>query len=188
MKSDEHLIELYNLGDISAFDQLYGRYSNSAYNFTVRLSGSKEDASDVYQSVWLKIVDKRDDFVVKIKKGDPPFMFKAYFFTMLRNGVYNKKAKSKAKHEVELDESSFQYGEVEGNTLETEVIAQANITSLLNAIDKLPVQQKETFLLIKECGLSLKDVAEVQGISIETAKTRRRYAYNKLKPILEMMN
>jgi DNA-binding CsgD family transcriptional regulator len=35
--------------------------------------------------------------------------------------------------------------------------------------------------------LSLKEVAEIQEISIETAKTRRRYAYEKLKPYIEAM-
>lgn len=186
MLSDEHLVELYNSGDMLAFDELYHRYEYSAYNYTVRLAGSRDEGNDVYQSVWLKIVDKRDDFVLKIKKDDPPFIFKSYFFAMLRNAIFDKKGKN--KYDVELDESTLNDADHANNNLENEVIAEANIASLLNAIDSLPFHQKETFLLIKECGLSLKEAAEVQGISIETAKTRRRYAYNRLKPILEQMH
>lgn len=184
MKSDEYLIECYNLGDIRAFDELYLRYKNVAYNYAVRLSGSREIANDVYQSTWLKIVDKSDDFVLKINKGDPPFFFKSYFYAMLRNAIFDKKFKEGKN--VEFDESYLD-DDSANNSTENLVFAEATVLNLLRAIDELPLQQKETFLLIKECGLSLKEVAEVQGISIETAKTRRRYAYEKLKPILEGM-
>lgn len=185
MKSDEHLIEHYNSGDLRAFDELYRRYKRPAYNYALRLSGSNENANDIYQSAWLKIIEKSDDFVIKIKKGDPPFVFKLYFFTMLRNAIFDKV--NKESKNVELDDSFFNNESFATNSAESEVVAEVIIASLLSAIDDLPIQQKETFLLIKECGLSLKDVAEIQGISIETAKTRRRYAYEKLKPILESM-
>lgn len=183
MQSDEHLIELYNSGNEQAFDELYSRYSQKAYNFTMRMAGSRELANDVYQTVWLKIIDKKDDFVLKINRGHPPFVFKSYFYTMLRNAVFDRKGYG--KHEVQFEESDqSEYSESE-NSIESEVIAEANISTLLSAIEKLPVHLKETFLLLKESGMSLKEVAEIQGVSLETAKTRRRYAYNKIKPILE---
>lgn len=183
MQSDEHLIELYNSGNEQAFDELYSRYNTIAYNYAVRLAGSQELADDAYQAVWLKVIDKRDEFVLKIQRGDPPFMFKSYFLTMLRNAVFDKKGRR--NHELFVEES-FNNDDSHGdNSLESEVIAEANIANLLSVIDGLPDNQKETFLLLKEAGLSLKEVAEVQGVSIETAKTRRRYAYNRIKPILE---
>jgi RNA polymerase sigma-70 factor (ECF subfamily) len=52
------------------------------------------------------------------------------------------------------------------------------------ALANLPDEQREAFILKQESGLSLADVAYVTGVSTETAKSRLRYAFSKLRQLL----
>ena len=49
----------------------------------------------------------------------------------------------------------------------------------------LPPPQREAFLLREESGLELPQLAQVIGVAIEAAKSRLRYAVNKLRHCLE---
>ena len=52
---------------------------------------------------------------------------------------------------------------------------------LVSAVEALPLEQRGTFILFADAGLSLEDVAQATGVPIETAKSRLRYARAKLK-------
>ena len=57
--------------------------------------------------------------------------------------------------------------------------------ALLDALAALPALQREAFLLQAEGGLSLMDIASATGTSVETAKSRLRYARARLRETLE---
>ena len=52
------------------------------------------------------------------------------------------------------------------------------------ALLELPDEQRDVFLLHEESGLTLDTIAHVTGVNRETAKSRLRYAMNKLKAAL----
>ena len=52
---------------------------------------------------------------------------------------------------------------------------------LLAALGDLPYEQRDAFLLREEAGLTLDEIALVTGANRETAKSRLRYATQKLK-------
>ena len=56
---------------------------------------------------------------------------------------------------------------------------------LLAAIETLPGAQREAFLLAAEGGLTVEEVGNATGTGYETAKSRLRYAYAKLRSELE---
>ena len=49
----------------------------------------------------------------------------------------------------------------------------------------LPLEQRQAFFLREEQGFSIRDIAEIQGIDPEAAKSRLRYAYSKLRDALQ---
>ncbi|MGQ3227174.1 MAG: sigma-70 family RNA polymerase sigma factor, partial [Hydrogenophaga sp.] len=57
--------------------------------------------------------------------------------------------------------------------------------ALLDALAALPLPQRETFLLQAEGGLSLAEIAQATGVNAETAKSRLRYARERLRQALE---
>ena len=56
---------------------------------------------------------------------------------------------------------------------------------LMTAVASLPMMQREAFLLRAEGGLTLEEIGEVTGTNRETAKSRLRYALNRLRIMLE---
>ena len=53
------------------------------------------------------------------------------------------------------------------------------------ALKELPEEQRDAFLLHEEAGLSIDQIASVTGSNRETAKSRLRYAVNKLRSAIE---
>ncbi len=56
--------------------------------------------------------------------------------------------------------------------------------ALINAVEALPLAQRETFILFAEGGLSLEEIAEITEVSTETSKSRLRYARATLRRVL----
>jgi RNA polymerase sigma factor (sigma-70 family) len=57
--------------------------------------------------------------------------------------------------------------------------------ALIAAVERLPLEQREAFLLQAEAGLSVEGIAEATGVNFETAKSRLRYARNSLRQQLQ---
>ena len=55
------------------------------------------------------------------------------------------------------------------------------ITALIAAVEQLPLEQHEAFLLQAEGDLSVQEIAEATGVNFETAKSRLRYARASLR-------
>ena len=53
------------------------------------------------------------------------------------------------------------------------------------ALDQLPAEQRDVFVLYEESGLSLEEIGRVTGVAMETAKSRLRYALTKLRATLQ---
>jgi len=52
---------------------------------------------------------------------------------------------------------------------------------LLDAVEALPAPQREVFLLAAEGGLTVEEISKATGTGFETAKSRLRYAYARLR-------
>jgi RNA polymerase sigma-70 factor (ECF subfamily) len=63
--------------------------------------------------------------------------------------------------------------------------AEALAGAIATALEALPLLQREVFLLRAETDLTLDEIAQVIGTSRETAKSRLRYALNRLRAALE---
>ena len=53
------------------------------------------------------------------------------------------------------------------------------------AVNQLPAEQKEVFLMRTRMDLPFKEIADIQGVSINTALARMQYALSKLRPLLQ---
>ena len=65
-----------------------------------------------------------------------------------------------------------------------QVSSREQAKALLDAIEQLPEDQREAFLLQAEGDMSVEEIAAAIGVTFETAKSRLRYARNKLKTLL----
>ena len=168
----------YGAGDAAAFDVLYQRYKAPLYRFVLRQS-SQEAVDELFQDIWLKVINARHNYQVKAS-------FKTWLYHLARNRVIDLYRRKSIRP-------------VDNNTDELETVANTSIAqpekhlqtqsqheALLEAISELPAEQKEAFLLREEAGLSVEQIAETCGTNSETAKSRLRYAMDKLRHKLAM--
>jgi len=167
--SDEKLMERYANGDAGAFDELYARHRGPLYRYFIRQVNDRASANDLYQGAWEKIIRSRDRYRSSSR-------FTVWMYTIARNHLVDHYRGMRPAAQVEMDELSDQNpGPIEG------LIDCEQNERLLAGISALPEEQRTALLLKLETGLKMEEIAKVTGTSIETVKSRLRYAVGKLK-------
>ena len=186
-KNDEELMLLYQKGDDHAFEILYWRHYHSVFNFICHFIGDSGNyAEELLQDVFLKVVKSS-------KRYQPTAKFTTWLYQIARNGCIDHLRKMKHRRTTSLSQP---IDSEEGIDIEA-TIATANpspekISSsseigvfLKKAIDTLPEEQREVFLMRENLDLSFAEIAELTKCPINTAKSRMRYALEHLRKALE---
>ena len=174
--ADSALMLRYCDGDIQAFETLYRRHKDSTYRYLLRLSRNPETAEDVFQEAWSKIINARDSYRRTAKFTT--FLYRVAHNCFIDHVRRNKRHAGASEFEPELHADP---GEQPDTLTERELARER----LLVALDSLPDEQRDTFLLHEEAGLGLDDIAKVTGTNREAAKSRLRYAVAKLRAAID---
>ena len=158
-------------GDVKAFDELYGKYSQRLYNFSLKYLKSAEEAEEVVQEVFLYIWDKRDGL-------KPDNSFNAYIFTIAYN-IIKKYFNKKSRDNAFKDDLIYSLLKQENN-LDTVIDYKFLLEKVETIIAGLPPHRKEIFLKRKYDGLSVKEIAEVLDISPNTVENQLASAQKQI--------
>lgn len=172
VSSDEALMQAYAGGDTEAFAQLYERHKAALYRYLLRGVGDRALAEELYQDVWLRLIQARAGY-------RPRARFSAWLFTMAHHRMVDH-YRSARRMEHDPPEPAAPVHDQPDAQAEN----QDRGARLRAAIAGLPFEQREAFLLREERGLSLAEIASVTGVNPETAKSRLRYAVAKLREVL----
>lgn len=177
--SDEELMNRYRDGDVSSFEILYERHKGPLYRYFLRQSGIAALAEELYQDVWLKIIQSHERYEVRAK-------FTTYLYHLAHNRLIDHYRRQASGFPLSYDDDPDdpeieQVANTEIHEPENELDRRRQAQQLLNLLANLPDAQREAFLLREEAGLSLLDIAEITGVTAETAKSRLRYALVKLR-------
>lgn len=175
--SDEQLMSGYCNGDADAFEVLYQRHKGPLFRFILRQC-RPEFVDELFQDIWLKVINARSHYQVQAS-------FRTWLYRIARNHIidhYRRQTLRPADNHPEMLNSISGAG---SNQPENLLEAGDLHECLMLAIAQLPVDQKEAFLLKEEAGLGIEEIANTTGVPFETAKSRLRYAYRKLKQTLE---
>ena len=175
LPEDSALMLRYRDGDVSAFETLYSRHNDALYRYLLRLSGNPDAAADVFQDVWSKIIKARGNY-------RPTAKFTTWMYRVAHNSFIdfvrrNKRYGRGPDHDPDLLEAESESPDL----LAEKAIARER---LLTALEQLPLEQRDAFLLREEAGLSVEEIAHVTGVAHETAKSRLRYAMSKLTTLM----
>lgn len=177
--SDEALMLAYQAGDAGAFDTLYQRHRGRLFRFLVREAGSREAGEEIYQEAWMRLIRHRDAYRVDAR-------FSTYIFRLAHSCLVDhlRRQGRRWQHEETV-------AELPGDAAcplpspEGEWGRQLTARALANCMAQLPAEQREVFLLKEEAEFSLADIASITGAGLESAKSRLRYAVQKLRRCLE---
>lgn len=179
--SDEELLRAYRDGDSEAFKTLFGRYRGPLFNFLLRRVRDRGRAEELYQDSWTKVIERSAEF-----RGDSKFS--TWLYTIARNACIDHQRKMKFRGHASLDETQRGANQpmierVANPGLRPDQLAsgQALRERIRIAVEELPEEQREVFLLRQLQGLGFKEVAEVVGVPVNTVKSRMRYALERLQ-------
>lgn len=183
---DETLMLRYQQGDRAAFSTLVRRHQGALFNFALRQVRVPQVAEDVVQESFVRVVQNAADFKHEAR-------FTTWVYTITRNLCIDHLRKRALRKHPSLDESRGEEGE--GPTLgeqtadpHASVEREATGTELkeriARAVDKLPDEQREVFLMREIANLPFKEIAEITGVPENTVKSRMRYALERLQEAL----
>src|SRR6267378_3625972 len=173
--SDEELMLRYGKGDAAAFEALYRRHRLPLYRFLLRQVGNKDTAEELFQDLWMRVVNSRGRYEVRAK-------FTSWVYAIAHNRLMDfYRANGRASF-LSHEESESVLEDLPAADLRLD--RKRAVERLLAALGELPDAQREAFLLQQESELSIEEIAAATGVSPETAKSRLRYAVAKLRASL----
>jgi RNA polymerase sigma-70 factor (ECF subfamily) len=176
-EADEVLMRRYQRGDDASFHKLFARHRAPLLRFVARLAPDRGQAEEIVQDTWLAIIKGREHFSQNSS-------FKTYLYAIARRRVADRWralgrmpfADDAAQESLPAPQRLGPEDQMRNEELGNDIIA---------ALERLPILQREAFLLRAEAGLSLDEIAEVSGSNRETAKSRLRFALQRLRSLLD---
>ncbi|KKQ88001.1 MAG: RNA polymerase sigma-70 factor, ECF subfamily [Candidatus Curtissbacteria bacterium GW2011_GWC2_38_9] len=183
--SDESLMLAFQAGKQEAFEILVKRHQHKVFNFIFRFIGNREEAEELLQEVFVRIFKS-------VAEYSPVGKFKTWLFTVTRNlcvDHYRKKRirKVQSLDELQEDGETPRLEQVESNNVGPEVQSSANeLERILEwALAQVNEDQREVFLLREKFGFKFEEIADMTKVSVNTVKSRMRYASEGLKRAIE---
>jgi RNA polymerase sigma-70 factor (ECF subfamily) len=170
----------YGGGDAGAFETLYRRHRGPLYRFLLRQLGDTATAEELFQDVWMRVIDSRGRYQVRAK-------FSSWVYTIAHNRLMDfYRANGRARF-LDQEDSEEALDNLPADDPPPDVLVDNKRAAerLLVALAGLPEAQREAFLLQQEGDLSVEEIGAATGVSRETAKSRLRYALAKLRASLE---
>jgi len=188
--TDEVLMMRFQGGDQSAFTRLVRRHKTPVYNFILRSVRSREVAEDLVQDVFVKVVQNAAEFKHEAR-------FSTWAYMIARNVCIDHLRKAALRRHPSLDQAANNNSGEDGPTL-GERIADSHFGAAVDrvaigselgqritrAVEELPPEQREVFLLREVANVPFKEIAEIVGVPENTTKSRMRYALERLQQAL----
>jgi len=181
VSDDSALMLRYRNGDTRAFEILYIRHKGSLYRYLQRLCRNREAVNDLFQETWSKLIASRERYEVRAQ-------FTTFLFHIAHNCAVDYFRRAERQHIGRADDiDNFQERLPSADTDRPDTQAsEAQLQAAFqHALAQLPDEQRNVFLLREETGMSLEEIGQVTGVTMETAKSRLRYALAKLRMALK---
>jgi RNA polymerase sigma-70 factor (ECF subfamily) len=185
--SDKELVYLYRREhDMDAFKTLFNRYESKIYSYIYSMVLNTETANDLFQDTFTKVIMKME------KNYNEEGKWIAWVMRIAHNATidYLRRAKKfvhiSSSSDGEENTDFFHRVADEGALDASQVYVQhEDKKRMYKHISRLPEEQRAVVMLRHYEELSFKEIAEITGVSINTALGRMRYALTNLRKYFE---
>ncbi len=172
--TDEQLVAAYASGDNEAFDALLLRHKSRLFTYIVQMVRDRDLADDIFQETFVKAI-------TTIRQGRYSAFgkFSAWITRIARNLAIDSFRAEKSEATVSTDDTNFDVlnrRELSEETVEDAMIDLQIEHDVRRLVDELPEPQREVLMMRFYKNFSFKEIAEMTGVSINTALGRMRYA------------
>jgi len=179
--TDEQLVKAYAQGSNDAFDTLLKRHQERIYNYILRIIKNEDIANDIFQETFVKAI-----LTIKQGRYTENGKFPAWISRIAHNLIidYYRQEKSENVQSADIDDVDvLNRKELCEETIEDVIISDQIREDVKYLIKELPHLQREVLNMRYYQNLSFKEIAEITGVSINTALGRMRYAILNLRRI-----
>lgn len=184
--TDNELFAKYLAGDPESFRELFRRHVRGLMAFAYRMVRHEALAEEIAQEAFTRVVRSPPD----LARGT---RFSTYLYSVCRNLCIDELRKRKVRRHMPLngkrpDGEGLSLGEKiadEGPPTDATAMDHQLRDRIEAAIAQIPEKQREVFVLREFSELSFAEVAQTVGCSENTAKSRMRYALERLRDLLQ---
>jgi RNA polymerase sigma factor (sigma-70 family) len=160
LQSDERLIALLRAGNDAAFDVLIGRYRTRLLAFSRHMLGSREDAEDILQDVFVAAYNA-------ILADQREINARPWLYRIARNRCLNHLRRPAPDGRDTMDDQLH----ANGTTTADIVHKRADLRHLLADVQKLPETQRTALLLREIDSLTYDQIAHAMETTIPSVKS-----------------
>jgi RNA polymerase sigma-70 factor (ECF subfamily) len=170
---DAELLQAIAGGDRSAFDRLSRRHLDRAYGVALRMTGSRADAQDVVQDVFLRLWQRPEAW----RPGQA--QFSTWLYRVVVNRCLDLKRRPKGADLDSVEEPQDPDANAEDSLLDAE-----RSRALDSAVKQLPERQREAIALTYTAGLRNAEAASAMEISVKAFEALLVRAKRELRDYL----
>lgn len=169
-------------GQAKKVESAFNREKSRLLNFIRKFVSSREDAEDILQDVFYQFISYANiELIEKVN---------SWLFKTAKNKIIDK---SRKKREERFSEQAREDSDEEDFFSMEDFIPSIDLTpeDLLlkdefyekfeTALNELPPEQRDVFLMNEIDGLSFNEISELTGLTVNTLLSRKHYAVKQLK-------
>ncbi len=180
-RSDQALVRAYRTGDAEALGVLVERYRRPLFSYIFNMSSGQADADEIFQEVWMRVLKHIHRYRSR--------SFYGWLVRIAHNLVIDQARRCKGN--VSLNAESESEDPLVDRLPGDEHSPPRRLANrelgarLVRAVQALPIEQREVFVMRTKGELPFKEIARIQATSINTVLARMQYALRKLRDELQ---
>jgi len=179
---DALLVKNYIAGDEQSLAILIERHQSKIYGFIYSKIADRDITDDVFQDTFIKVIK-----TLKSNSYNEEGKFLPWVMRIAHNLVvdhFRRNKKMPMQRETE-EYSIFSYMSDNSMNVEGRMITDQVESDLQRLLEELPADQKEVLVMRMYQDMSFKEIADLTGVSINTALGRMRYALMNLRKVID---
>ena len=186
MLSDQALLEMYQQGNREAVSQLLERHTRRVRDYVRMMVKDSDVADDLTQEVLIKVVKVLDEGRYTDKGRFLPWVLRIAHNRVLDYFRAQKQDKTVSESSAGFDILGSK--NLAEPSIEDNIISEQRAEEIRALVEELPEEQREVIKMRYYEGLSFKEIAELTGVSINTALGRMRYALINMRQMIKKRN
>ena len=186
MLTDDMLVARYSEGDNKAFDELLARYQSKLFNYIFFIVRNQEVAEDLFQETFVKAIT-----TIQQGRYTASGKFGAWLTRIAHNMIIDGFRQDRNENTISNDEFEVDLlndANLCDDNVEMQMINEQTLSDVRRLVDALPDNQREVVYMRYYQDLSFKEIADITGVSINTALGRMRYALIGMRRLAEEKN
>lgn len=184
--TDTELVKLYENGNNKAFEVLLYRYQEKVYNHIFLIVRQRELMEDIFQDTFFKAI-------INLKQGNyvESGKFLPWINRIAHNLIIDHFRRQKNENNISVDAAEYDVlnnSNLYERSIEENMINEQILSDVVRLIYFLPETQQEVVRMRIFQELSFKEIADLTGVSINTALGRMRYALLNIRRLAEEHN